>query len=156
MPVIQYRSICFTCFNTDKAAEWILQRPKEVRYMVWNHEISPNTGRRHLQGLCRVLQSLFSQKNQKYTRRRNHLPSKTLCYSRRRYFRFQNNSKIFQKPEITVSRKKPVIPNMNPLLNLEISQKVAKVFAMNLSKPNLPWILAKENLKLPKITSLLG
>lgn len=46
------RNFCFTSYDIDKSYEWILDPPVEVRYMVWNQEICPDTNRKHLQGYC--------------------------------------------------------------------------------------------------------
>lgn len=44
------RSAVFTSFDLTRIYEWVLSKPIEVRYLTWNVEIAPETGREHLQG----------------------------------------------------------------------------------------------------------
>lgn len=48
-----YRNWCFTCFNTDKS----FQLDTNIKYIIWQREISPDTKRAHLQGYVEFTRS---------------------------------------------------------------------------------------------------
>jgi hypothetical protein len=53
------RNVCFTSFNSEAAfLTWTEETlPDQVRYLVWQQEEAPETGRRHYQGYMELLRS---------------------------------------------------------------------------------------------------